>query len=86
MKNDTRKVSTSTLQKLVKKYQVTRSGSKTAVALRLWKLHKHTMTLKHLKLIEDFLGVQPAKRYKGPRYYVQKNGTLKCATGNCPER
>ena len=64
------------LQKMVKKYQVTKSGSKGQIALRLWKLRKHTMTLKNLKRIEDYLKIPPAKRYKGQRYYVKKDGNL----------
>ena len=64
------------LQKMVKKYQVTKSGSKGQIALRLWKLQKHTMTLKNLKRIEDYLKIPPAKRYKGQRYYVKKDGNL----------
>lgn len=61
---------------MVKKYQVTKSGSNNEVAVRLWKLHKHTMTLKNLKRIEDYLKIAPAKRYKGQRYYVKKDGNL----------
>jgi len=62
-----------TLQKLVKKYNVTKSGSKKEIALRLWKL---VMSIADLKIIEDFLKLPPAKRYKGTRYGIRKNGTL----------
>lgn len=62
------------LQRLVSKYHVTKSGSNKQVALRLWKLQKHTMTLKNLKKVEDFLELTPAKRYTGPRYYVRNSG------------
>ena len=75
-KRTTRKINMSmtNLQKLVSKHRVTRSGSKKEVAERLWKLHHHTMSLKELKKIEDFLQLPPSKRYKGPRLYVRDNG------------
>lgn len=88
MVNKTRKVkdlSMETLQKLVKKYNVTKSGSKKDIALRLWKLEKHVMSLADLKIIEDFLKLAPAKRYKGTRYGIRKNGTLYCVSGDCEE-
>ena len=88
MVNKTRKVkelTTETLQKLTRKYSVTKSGSKKQVALRLWKLEKHVMNLRDLKLIEDFLNLSPAKRYKGTRYGTRKNGTLYCKRGDCEE-
>ena len=88
MVNQTRKLkqlSTDTLQKLTTKYGVTKSGSKKQVALRLWKLEKHVMTLGDLKLIEDFLNLGPSKRYKGTRYGVKKNGNLYCVSGKCEE-
>ena len=78
MVNRTRKVkelSNDTLQKLTGKYCVTKSGSKKEVALRLWKLRRHIMTIGHLKMIEDFLKVAAAKRYKGTRHT-----SLKCET------
>jgi len=71
MVNTTRKVSADTLQKLVKKYSVTKSGSKNEVALRLWKLRMHVMSVKDLKIVEDFLKLEPAKRYQGPRQYIK---------------
>ena len=86
MPNQTRKVkklSTETLQKLTQKYQVTKSGSKKDLALRLWKLSRHVMTLGDLKIVEDFLKLAPAKRYKGTRYGVRKNGNLYCISGKC---
>lgn len=88
MPNQTRKVkdvSNDTLQKLVKKYHITKSGSKKQIALRLWKLERHVMTLGDLKLIEDFLKLPPGKRYKGTRYGVRKNGNLYCKSGDCEE-
>jgi hypothetical protein len=88
MVNKTRKVkalSTDTLQKLVKKYKVTKSGSKKEIALRLWKLSRHVMSLGDLKTIEDFLKLTPAKRYRGTRYGVRKNGNLYCISGKCEE-
>ena len=74
-------VSMETLQKFATKYGVTKSGSKPQVALRLWKLRMHVMTLSDLKVIEDFLELIPSKRYKGPRYSVKKNGDLYCVSG-----
>ena len=86
MVNRTRKVkevSSDTLQKLTQKYSVTKSGSKNEVALRLWKLRNHVMTLGDLKIVEDFLQLAPAKRYTGPRYGRRKNGNLYCISGDC---
>jgi len=88
MANQTRKVkglSMDTLQKLATKYTITKSGSKKQLALRLWKLERHVMTLGDLKIIEDFLNLPPAKRYKGTRYGTRKNGTLYCVSGKCEE-
>jgi len=53
-----------TLQKLVKKYHLTKSGSKKAISLRLWKLRSHVMLIGELKIIEDFLNIPESKRYK----------------------
>lgn len=86
MINKTRKVKTLSidfLQNLTKKYGVTKSGSKKQVALRLWKLSKHVMSLSDLKVIEDFLNLGPSKKYKGTRYGVKKNGSLYCVSGIC---
>jgi hypothetical protein len=78
-----KEVSLDTLQELTKKYKVTRSGSKRQVAERLWKLEKHVMSLEDLKMVEDFLKLTPAKRYKGTRYGTRKDGTLYCRWGKC---
>jgi hypothetical protein len=86
MVSKTRKIkelSVDTLQKLTTKYGVTKSGSKKQIALRLWKLEKHVMSLGDLKVIEDFLNLAPGKRYKGTRYGTRKNGSLYCVSGNC---
>lgn len=80
-----KKLSMKDLQKLLEKYNITKSGSKKEVALRLWKIRSHIMSLSDLKLIEDFLELPPSKRYKGSRYYTRKNGRLYCARGICPE-
>ena len=88
MVNKTRKIkqlSVDTLQKLAYKYGVTKSGSKKQIALRLWKLEKHVMSLGDLKIIEDFLNLAPGERFKGTRYGRRKNGTLYCVSGNCEE-
>jgi hypothetical protein len=62
------------LQRMVKKYQVTKSGSRTQVAQRLHQLSAHIMTLSDLKKIEDFLHLPESKRFKGRRFYVQAKG------------
>jgi hypothetical protein len=88
MVNKTRKIkqlSLDTLQKLTHKYGVTKSGSKKQVALRLWKLEKHVMSIRDLKIIEDFLNLAPGKRFKGTRYGRRKSGSLYCVSGNCEE-
>lgn len=77
---DLHKLSTSDLQALVQKYVVTKSGSNKQVALRLWKLRQHVLSVSDLKKIEDYLGLPPSKRYKGPRYLVKKDGNLVRAT------
>jgi hypothetical protein len=74
MANKTRKASMKTLQKLVSKYKVTRSVSTRTIAGRLWKLGNHVMTLKNLKRLENYLGLPPAKRFKGQRFYLRNNG------------
>ena len=86
MVNKTRKIknlSMNTLQKLTKKYSTTKSGSKKQIALRLWKLEKHIMSLTDIKKIEDFLELTPSERYNGPKYGRRKNGTLYCVSGPC---
>jgi len=62
------------LQCMVKKYSVTKSGSRLEVARRLRQIVPHTMTLSDLKKVEDFLRLPPSQRFKGDRYYVQKKG------------
>jgi hypothetical protein len=65
------------LQHMVKKYGVTRSGSRPEVARRLIRVQGHLITLSDLKKLEDFLKLPPSKRYQGPRYrQVKKNGQL----------
>ena len=84
--NKTRKVkelSLDALQKLQKKYSVTKRGSKKEIALNLWKYTKHVMSLGDLKIIEDFLKLKAAKRYMGPRYGMRKDGSLYCISGAC---
>ena len=55
------------LQKMVKKYHVTKSGTKTEIAQRLRQIVPHVMTLRDLKKVEDFLKLPESKRYKGFR-------------------
>jgi hypothetical protein len=76
MSKTRKELSMDTLQKLVKKYAVTKSGSKKEIALRLWKLRHHVMSITELNRIEDFLNVKQSERYKGPRYGTRKNGSL----------
>jgi len=87
--NKTRKATTDismpVLQKLVKKYNVTKSGSKKEVAMRLRQVRPHMMTLSELNKVDEFLKLPPRKRYKGSRYYTRKDGRLYCAKGICPE-
>ena len=78
-----KKLSVEKLQKFANKYHVIKSGSRKKLALNLWKHCKHIMTLKDLKIIEDFLKLSQSKRYNGPRYGVRKNGTLYCRSGAC---
>lgn len=73
------------IQAFVKKYVVRKSGSKKEVALRVWKLRKHMMSLTDLKKVEDFLQIPASERYVGPRYGVHKNGMLYCIHGSCPD-
>ena len=67
-------ISQEVLEKLVKKYTLTKGGSKKDLALRLWKLRHHMMTRKELDMIEDFLKIAPAKRYKGTQYKIKGRG------------
>lgn len=60
-------------QKLTGKYRVTKSGSRKQLALRLWKLRQHIMTLAELKTIEDYLKMPPSKRFNGQRFGYNKN-------------
>ena len=64
------------IQRMVKKYGVTKSGSRLEVARRLRQVVPHTMTLSDLKKVEDFLRLPPSQRYKGERFYVQHKGRL----------
>ena len=62
------------LQRMVRKYGVTKSGSRTQVAQRLRQIVPHVMTLSDLKKIEDFLHLPESKKFKGKRFYVQTKG------------
>lgn len=62
------------LQRMVKKYSVTKSGSRLEVARRLRQIVPHIMTLTDLKKVEDFLRLPPSQRFKGERFYVQHKG------------
>jgi hypothetical protein len=62
------------LQRMVKKYHVMPSGTKTTVAWRLRQVVAPAMTLSDLKKVEDFLRLPESKRYKGGRHHVQFKG------------
>ena len=64
------------LQRLVKKYCVTKSGTNKQVAKRLWDLRHHVMYKRDLKRIEDYLKIPLNKRYKGKRKIIKS----KCNT------
>jgi hypothetical protein len=70
-------ISLETLKKIATKYGVTTSGTKPQLASRLLRLRSHVMNLSDLNTVEDFLKVIPSKRYKGPRYSIQKDGNLR---------
>jgi len=70
-------ISLETLKKIATKYEVTTSGTKQQLASRLLHLRSHVMDLRDLKVLEEFLKVIPSKRYKGPRYSIQKDGNLR---------
>jgi hypothetical protein len=59
------------LQKLVKKYIVTKSGSNRELAKRLLSLRSHIMYKKDLKKVEDFLKLPKSKRYHGKRKIIK---------------
>ncbi len=70
------KLSMPTLQKLVAKHHVTRSGSMKQVAARLVDIRGHVMPKQELDMLEDFLKLPPSKRYKGTRWTRNKKGVL----------
>jgi hypothetical protein len=50
------------LQDLVKKYNLTRSGSKTQVAKRIYSLRSLYLSQKERKMLEDFLHIPISKK------------------------
>lgn len=50
------------LQDLVKKYNLTRSGSKTEVAKRIYSLRSLYLSTKDRKMLEDFLHIPDSKK------------------------
>jgi hypothetical protein len=52
----------SELQDLVKKYNLTRSGSKTEVAQRIYSLRSLYLSTKDRKMLEDFLHIPDSKK------------------------
>ncbi len=50
------------LQDLVKKYNLTRSGSKTEIAKRIYSLRSLYLSTKERKMLEDFLHIPDSKK------------------------
>ena len=50
------------LQELVEKYNLTRSGSKTQVAKRIYSLRSLYLSQKDRKMLEDFLHIPSSKK------------------------
>lgn len=50
------------LQELLKKYNLTRSGSKTEVAKRIYSLRSLYLSQKERKMLEDFLHIPNSKK------------------------
>ena len=50
------------LQELLKKYNLTRSGSKTEVAKRIYSLRSLYLSQKERKMLEDFLHIPGSKK------------------------
>lgn len=55
------------LQDLVEKYNLTRSGSKTQVAKRIYSLRSLYLSEKDRKMLEDFLHIPNSKKETRPR-------------------
>jgi hypothetical protein len=63
----------SELQELVVKYRLTKSGTKTEVAQRIYDLRSIYLSTKVRKLLEDFLHMPERKKEKRKRIPLPKN-------------
>lgn len=61
------------LQELVEKYGVTRSGSKTQVAKRIYSLRSIYLSQKERKMLEDFLHMPNSEKEIRARKQLPKN-------------
>ena len=61
------------LQKLVEKYNLTRSGSKTQVAKRIYSLRSLYLPKKERKMLEDFLHIPDSEKETRARKPLPKN-------------
>ena len=61
------------LQKLVEKYNLTRSGSKTQVAKRIYSLRSLYLPKKERKMLEDFLHIPDNEKETRARKQLPKN-------------
>ena len=61
------------LQDLVEKYNLTRSGSKTQVAKRIYSLRSLYLYEKDRKMLEDFLHIPNSKKETRPRKPLPKD-------------
>jgi len=60
------------LQELAEKYRLTRSGSKTQLAKRIYSLRSIYLSQKERKMIEDFLHMPNSKKETHPRKQLPK--------------
>ena len=61
------------LQEFVKKYNLTRSGSKTQVAKRIYSLRSLYLSEKDRKMLEDFLHMPDSEKEIRPRKPLPKD-------------
>ena len=61
------------LQVLVKKYNLTHTGSKTEVAKRIYSLRSLYLSTKERKMLEDFLHIPNSKKETRPKKPIPKN-------------
>ena len=61
------------LQEFVKKYNLTRSGSKTQVANRIYSLRSLYLSEKDRKMLEEFLHIPDSEKETRPRKPLPKD-------------